>query len=99
MALLNESSGRAGSPFHREVEREGVVIWADAAAVSSRGQGIDGTVNSVRQQVVRFLEEGERVLRSARALLGEGDLRSAVNRAYYACFYVASAALACSTSA
>jgi uncharacterized protein (UPF0332 family) len=50
---------------------------------------------SVRQLVLRYLEEGERALKSAERLSKEGDARGAINRAYYACFYVASAALAC----
>lgn len=50
---------------------------------------------SVRPLVVRYLEEGEQALKSAERLLKEGDTRGAINRAYHACFYVASAALAC----
>ena len=41
-----------------------------------------------------LLEQAERALRTARLVLDDGDAGAATNRAYYACFYLAQAALA-----
>jgi uncharacterized protein (UPF0332 family) len=40
-----------------------------------------------------FMEKAHRAVRSARKLLGDGDLDGATNRAYYAMFHAARAAL------
>ena len=44
-----------------------------------------------RQQTL--VEQAERALRTARLVLEDGDANAATNRAYYACFYLAQAAL------
>ena len=41
-----------------------------------------------------YVDRADRALQSARRNLGEGDALVAINRAYYACFYLALAALA-----
>lgn len=52
------------------------------------------TDNQARQEVVRYwVEQARAALDSARSELGAGRLNFAVNRAYYACFYAASAVL------
>ncbi|WP_420456906.1 HEPN domain-containing protein [Rubrivirga sp.] len=44
-------------------------------------------------QQTRLVEKARRALSTARLVLDDGDVEGALNRAYYACFYVAQALL------
>src|SRR5690606_19122001 len=51
-----------------------------------------GRVGAMSPLQVALVDKAERALATARQVMGE-DPEAAVNRAYYACFYVAQAAL------
>ena len=89
---------RLGSPLVMNILEDGVVLYdtgifsrmrADSAQMSD--EEIKGMM---ARRVVRFLELADEALTTAEFNLDRGLLRAAANRAYYAMFYAASAAVA-----
>ena len=80
---------RLGSPFIRNVLREGHILYDNDTFA-----GIpDMTDGPSQEYIARQLESADEALDAAELLLENDHLKAAANRAYYAVFYAAMAAL------
>ena len=80
---------RLGSPFIRNVLREGQIIYDNDTFA-----GIpDMTEGPSREYIARQMESAEEALSGVELLLDNNHLNAVANRAYYAMFYAAMAAL------
>ena len=80
---------RLGSPFVRNVLREGHILYDN----DTFARIPDMTDGPSQEYIARQLESADETLRDAELLLRNSHLRAAANRAYYAMFYAAMAAL------
>ena len=80
---------RLGSPFVRNVLREGQILYDN----DTFARIPDMTHGPSQEYIARQLELADEALRAAELLLENGHLKAAANRAYYAMFYAAMAAL------
>ncbi len=92
-----------GSPLVMNILEDGVVLYDTGIFSKARAESAqlpDAEIEVMKERhVVRHLELADEALATAKVNLDQGLLRAAVNRAYYAMFYAASAALARTDSA
>ncbi len=85
---------RRRSSFLGNVLREGLVLYDDGTLAEIRTRsGVGMTTEGSRQYAEDYLREAGEALKEAEILLEQGFRKGAINRAYYAMFYAATAAL------